>query len=184
MTFSLSLADSIEGQRLYRRSRNRFAALMPGFFGVMVLLFAWYAWANVDVVMAGAAVYLVGFLIYDSFWRPLRFKANFRRNWGGDWAPPIIYEFSEEGFVLHAKNGESKLLWTHLKGRLEGPTVWVFLLPVAAKRRIRGVGAREKIYLLVIPKSAMQTPEGAREWAVVDAHFARPAGPPIAAPGS
>lgn len=181
MTFSLSLTESLEGQQVYRRSRNRFAPLIPFFSGAMALLFGWYAWHEADVFMAGAALYQAGFLVYGYFWRPRRFKARFRRQHGGVQSPPITYRFSEQGFTMGGSTGEQALVWGHLKGRLEGRTVWVFLLRVAAKRRF-GLGRKEKTYLLVLPKSATQTPEGAREWAVVDAHFARPAGPPIALP--
>ncbi len=183
MTFSVSLDEWREGHRVFIRSRNRFAPLMPYFLCVLSLLFGFGFWLQPGIESGAITIGVLGGLIYDCVWIPRRNRKKFRRDCGGDWSAPITYEFSPAGFTVRSSNGESIVPWSSLSARLESRNVWVFVVPIGVARFPAWRDDR-KSQLLFLPKRVTSSDEGAREWAVVDAHFARPASPPIASPGS
>lgn len=171
MTFQLTLDEWMEGRRIYGRSQSPFQRLLRLF----PVLFCFVTFGLIvtqnpslsDFVPFGICVV---WALHLFVWVPLRIPAKFRQQFGGNVTPPITYEFSVEGFRTYSDEEETRVLWENVASRSEGPNVWVF-----------EIHARPMM-LLVIPKRAIQTEEGQREWAIVDAHFAPPSDAPIAPP--
>ena len=171
MIFSLSQDEWLEGQRLYARSLNRLNGVWSVISCLLAPFFIWYALARHDVVTG-----MVGLVVaWGALDAPVLSRFRLHRRWKRIAPAGVIgwsYLFEEQGFYFRTAgsgNGFS-VRWDYVVRRLEGRHVWVLV-------------TKDKTWrLFIIPKSATQTPEGAREWALVEAHFAPPKAPPIASP--
>lgn len=97
--------------------------------------------------------------------------AQFRWRHGGE-APPLqTVRFEKEGVTFPWLNVERTVPWNRLSKPLEGELVWIF------------VSRLDGHLLFSIPKRILLTPEGAREWAFAENHFApTPFAPPLVSP--
>ena len=171
MMFSLSHDEWLEGQRLYARSLNRLSGVATVLFSLLTLLFLGFALARRDFFQ-GMLGLIFAWVALDGL---IFYRLRLRRRWKRIAPEGVIrwgYVFQTEGFLFQtggAENGFSAN-WDCVVRRLEGRHVWAIV-------------TNNKTYrLFIIPKRILQTPENASEWAIVEAHFAAPAAPPIASP--
>jgi len=169
MTFSVSLAEWMEGQRVRAQTRpfaEKKFAVIPSLIaaGLIILSIVVRDWR----ILYSVAVWLL--LAIGSCSLPQINAALFRLQYGGNQTPPQTVRFEQGGVFYSSTRGERRIKWKHLAEPREGETVWVFT------DRLYG-------YLLfIIPKHALQLPDAQREWAMVEAHFAKPDALPIALP--
>lgn len=170
MTFQITLDERMEAHTVYARSQNRFWRVMPLFFGSIIALMSVGLWNEPSLIGGIWWALMVGIVLYAWVWEPYKIKRNFRRECGGNVTPPVSCKFYNEGFIWRFKTGEYQLPWEHIRKRVEGRTVWIFV--VKAK----------KPFFLILPKRALDSEEGRAEWAIVETVFAPRPSAPIAAP--
>ncbi len=171
MMFSLSRDEWLEGQRLYARSLNRLNGVATAMFSLLALLFLCVALAQRNFVPGMLGLIFAWGALDDPVFSRLRLRTRWKRiapegviRWG--------YVFQTEGFLFRTGGDENgfSARWDCVVRRLEGRHVWVL------------VTNNKTFRLFIIPKRIIETPENASEWAIVEAHFAAPAAPPIALP--
>lgn len=139
-------------------------------FSLLALLFLWFALAQRNFIHAMLGLLFAWSALDGPVFSPLRLRTRWKRI-APEGAIRWDYLFQTEGFLFRTgadENGFS-VRWDCVVRRLEGRSVWVLV-------------TNDKTFrLFIIPKRIIETTEGAREWAVVDAHFAAP---PIASPKS
>ncbi|BCM93845.1 hypothetical protein IAD21_05736 [Abditibacteriota bacterium] len=169
MTFSLHLSEYLEGWRIFGHSQNRLQGVLVGIFvsaacGTGLLAIFQHNWHIGIATVIWLAMSMIGLGV-----RYIQ-VAGFRRRFRGDTTPRFSIRFERDGVFLPLSHGEILVSWSELAKPLEGQNVWIFI--TRNHRRL----------VFIIPKRAIETTEGQREWIIVEEVFNPHTRPPIATP--